>query len=407
MAVSVNSVAAILFLVSWALYLVAEAARTGATAQPHCSNDDNKVDEYQCNGYTAAAVWFVFGTVIALVAAGLASRSSVRNILFVNSLALAALGYVCEYGGLTSAINEGGKSNFGNEHDDLKTGYGAATVFFFFAFIAAIVCIVMLAKFAESVWSAILTFFVFLALWALALTGAFGGYSKANCDANSSGDIGKAEDSLCDGYGFAAFATAVAMLASFWFAFLAFKSREDTNKIWIGWFVFGFVTFVAYTSKFAAEAQVYCQYIDGGNNDKQCQGYSAAAFFVLLAALAGIVGLVVACKEMANMTHTMFMAMFFLFFLGYACFSGGQSAFYCEEADDNSGGHLDDLCDGYAVSTFFAICGFVITAVGTYFAYQGGDEVAHEQMDDQPYPDQGGMPPTTVGHTIDDDYNKA
>lgn len=210
--------------------------------------------------------------------------------------------------------------------------------------------------------------------------------------------------------------------------------REDTNKIWIGWFVFGFVTFVAYTSKFAAEAQVYCQYIDGGNNDKQCQGYSAAAFFVLLAALAGIVGLVVACKEMANMTHTMFMAMFFLFFLGYACYSGGQSAFYCEEADDNSGGHYvsielartndnpllefrnahivfwflqDDLCDGYAVSTFFAICGFVITAVGTYFAYQGGDEVAHEQMDDQPYPNEGGMPPTTVGHTIDDDYNKA
>lgn len=412
MAVSVNSVAAILFLVSWALYLVAEASRTGGLAKPNCDNDDVKFREYLCNGYSAAAVWFVFGTVMSLVGAGLASRGGIRNILFVTSLALAALGYVCEFGGLTSAVNEAGSDAFGEEHDDLKTGYGAATVFFFFAFLSAIALIVTLAKFTEAVWSSILTFFIFLAFWSLALTGEFGGISKSNCDSDSSGDYGKAEDARCDGYGFAAFATAVAMVGSFWFAFLAFKSREDTNKIWVGWFIFAFITFVAYTSQFAANAQAFCRFETGDNNNKQCQGYSAAAFFVMLAALTALAGLVVACKEMANVAHTMFMATFSLFFLGYACFLGGQSAYNCAQDEDNADKGLgdlgfDDQCDGYGVATFFSICGFVITGIGAYFAYQGGDEVPHAQMEDQYPGDSSGMPPTTVGHTIDDDYNKA
>lgn len=207
------------------LCLWLQAARTGGLSKPFCDHDEEKVNEYRCNGYAAAAVWFVFGTVMALVGAGLAARGAIRNILFVVSLALAALGYVCEFGGLTSAVNEGGSEWFGDEHEDLKAGYGAATVFFFFAFLAAIACVITLARFTEAVWSSILTFFVFLALWSIALTGAFGGVSKANCDADSSGDSGKAEDARCDGYGFAAFATAVAMVGSFWFAFLAFKSR--------------------------------------------------------------------------------------------------------------------------------------------------------------------------------------
>lgn len=65
------------------------------------------------------------------------------------------------------------------------------------------------------------------------------------------------------------------------------------------------------------------------------------------------------------------------------------------------------MCDGFGAGTFFSICSFVISGIGVYFAYQGGDEVPHAQMDDQYPTDHSGMPPTTVGHTIDDDYNKA
>lgn len=114
-------------------------------------------------------------------------------------------------------------------------------------------------------------------------------------------------------------------------------SSEDTNKIWVGWFIFAFITFVAYTSRFAGEAQAFCQYETGDNNNKQCQGYSAAAFFIIIAALAALAGLVVACKEMHNVTHTMFMASFSLFFLGYACYLGGQSAYNCAQDEDNAG----------------------------------------------------------------------
>jgi hypothetical protein len=413
MAAGVNTVAAILFLISWALYLVAEAARTGAESKPQCDNADNSEEAKKlCNGYAAAAVWFIFGTVASLVAAGLSARLEVRNLMFMLSLALAAIAYTCEYGGKTSAIDEGGKSSYGDEYTDLKNGYGAGTVFFFFAFLAAISCAIMLGRYADRLWMGILTFFTFLGLWSIGLTGVYGGVSKYYCDQNNTGDTGKADNSFCDGYGFGAFVEAVAFVGSLWFAFLAYKSREDTSKLWIGWFVFALLSFLAYTSVFAANAQVYCNYITDFNNDKKCDGYSAAAFFVMLAMVAAVLGLVFACRQMENFMHVMFMFSFSLFFLGYASYLGGQSVYNCKQDQDNADSNntmgYDDLCDGYGAATFFSICAFVFTAIGSYFAYQGGDDAGpHQQMQDTAYPaGRDGLPPTTVTATIDDDYNK-
>lgn len=407
MATGVNTIAFILFVVAWALYLISEAARTGAESKPQCDNsDDDKVAEKLCNGYAAAAVFFIFATVASLVAAGLATRSEVSKVMFVVSLAFAALSYTCEYGGLTTAVQEGGKDYYGDNYKDLQSGWGAATVFFFFAFLTAIACAVLVGKYFDRIWMGTLSFFVFLGLWALALVGSFGGSSKFNCDADSNDTV----NTFCDGFAFSAFMATVAMISAFWFSFLVYKSREDLNKIWVGWFLFAIMLFIAYTSYFATNAQVYCQYDMDGNNDKQCDGYSAAAFFILVASLVAMAGLIFACREMSNMMHVAFMFSFSLFFLGYSSFLGGQSVYNCAQDKDNAdaGGvdmGYDDKCDGYGAATFFCIVGFVLTVVGSYFAYQGGDEAGpHQQMSDQPYPSEG-LPPTTVGH--DDDYNKA
>ena len=207
-----------------------QTARMAADAMPNCENyEDLKSDsmESECNGETGGAVLSILGAVAALVAAVLCTKTNIRVIPFVASIGLYALGLASYNGGLSASSCE---SDDDVTDDEIScNGYGSATSFFLFAFIAAAAAVAIFFLQSESRFYFSAVCFVFLGLYSIGQVSVYATWADGYCTADSVKDdqLSDSTDIRCSGNSFAAAMMSFAMVVAFAMAGFIFVKKYE------------------------------------------------------------------------------------------------------------------------------------------------------------------------------------
>jgi len=370
---AVHHLVAILFHVGWGLFMIAETARLGSQSPANCEFVDDDVQggepaEGPCSGYGAGAAFAMFAALSAFGAALFAKRGPLSWYPFVGSLSLYTIAKVSETGGLSQQYC----------HDDVDideycSGYTAAAVFYFFAFVASLAVLVLMWKLAESRHFAVTAFFAFLGLFSIGFMSEMGGAASFVCELASEDDDYIDKDPLktrCNGYGFTTFLLAICMVIGFVYAALAFFKKDTGSSLWMGCSVFLAVYYLAWTSFAGTSADAGCDAAEDADDDAsgmECSGDGAATAWYLFATIGAIIAAFFAARNHDGFKQAAFLAGFSLFYLGYVCLYGGQSAAACEtynekvDDDDNySALDLKNTCNGFGAAAAFSFFAFVV-----------------------------------------------
>jgi hypothetical protein len=113
-------------------------------------------------------------------------------------------------------------------------GYSVAAAFFFLAAASAVVSALMARRRQSKRWSALLWFFVYMALFAVGYLAIYAAQSASHCYGSSQtyDDMeAEADSTICHGFAFAAIVAAMGVLTGFYFAFLCYRSRYARYEI--------------------------------------------------------------------------------------------------------------------------------------------------------------------------------
>lgn len=284
------------FIGSLALYTLAMVSAAGGNSEAWCHKDVD-ADEL-CSGYTAATLFYfvAFAVLIGVLALmwKMAEPKFYSITAFFTYLAIFAIGWMCELGGVASDSCESD-----NDDDSTETrcsGFGfAAFVAALAMLVAAIFAALSFAKkdTGSNLWIGVSVFLVFFVLSYAVLVG-----TEANaCDEEDADD--DAAEKYCSGSGAATFFYLVGVLLAIGAAFFSYRAHDAFKQaLFLGTFALFYLAYVSFRGGKSAEVCESIEENDPKGSEKRsaqgiCGGYGAAAFFafvafVILAVAAGL-----------------------------------------------------------------------------------------------------------------------
>jgi hypothetical protein len=323
--------------------------------------------------------FFVFVAAIGgAIAMKMKGKDNIMYIMGVLTLVFDCLGWTGILGGQSRAACDVSEA----AADKFCDGYNAGISFFVFAAVVFGVMAYLIRPGQEVVNKfSIMSFFTALGLYAIANSAWTAGLSGYNCEFADTMQSLNADDGSfskgCGGYGFASFLFMCGFIAVIAFLYFTYSAGASVASLWKYTLIYLCIYYIAYMVYYGTSSNMLNSTDDDIDND-QATGYGFASFFLFLCFLALLIHAIlpyVKPEFYGKYKHPTFFLTLCLWSLALSSTFGGLSKTGCDAGDDDAS---KNMCDGFAMATFFSFVNFVVCIAPIYFAVTDSDDNVEE-----------------------------